>query len=311
MKEHAIVAHHDLDGVVSALLLWHWLGEGDAFFVAYPDLHSLLPRLVREYRRVWMVDLSPEGEEAWRAVRAFPGKVAMFDHHATACCDEAMALCEVDSSGQRCAAEVVADYLGRQGMSLPGPLKELVRYAHDRDLWLRRLPEADRFNDVVEELGAERVFALLREDLGRARAWTEEMQQAAQRARAKRERSLHLAQRTMVEEEGPQGWRLRAALCWGYVSDVAEALGGEKVAVLLWDVEDLARLQPSLHFRSQGQGWDLAQLAQRLGGGGHPQASGAPAGWEWLRDWMRASLHRLRPFLQGEPLPSLHPEERP
>jgi nanoRNase/pAp phosphatase (c-di-AMP/oligoRNAs hydrolase) len=82
---------------------------------------------------------------------------------------------------------------------------------------------------------------------------------------------------------------------------VAEALGGERVVVLLWDVEDLGRLQPSFHFRSRTPGLNLAHLAQRLGGGGHPQASGAPADWDWIREWMHRTAERLKAHLTSEP----------
>ena len=76
MVRHAILAHHDLDGLVCALLLRHWLGEVVVHFVAHADLPELLPHLLAEAERVWMVDLAPEGPAAWEAIRAAPGRAA-------------------------------------------------------------------------------------------------------------------------------------------------------------------------------------------------------------------------------------------
>ena len=85
-------------------------------------------------------------------------------------------------------------------------------------------------------------------------------------------KSLELANATMVDRPLGNGLRIRTACCMGYSSEVASKLyeGQSSTVIALFDLRSLG---VSLR-RSTDCDVDLSVLAHQFGGGGHPAAAG-------------------------------------
>lgn len=294
MKREAIFTHNDLDGLVSALLARLALPSADVFFCDYHVLADLVREHLGEYDSVWFTDLSLRDPDFFEALRAAGKDYYWFDHHASSQPQDFFEVCRIDASGQACGAEVLARYLVDQGFSLSHPLRTLVQYAHDQDLWIRALPEAQDFNDILGTLPVQELFRILEEDPYAVYRWTESMEAARAETQRRREQSLQLAEATMVCLELGPGQQLKMALCCGSSSEVGEALGDERTLVALWDLRDLERLKPKFHFRTKSPVLNAARIAEQLGGGGHPRASGAPADLAPLKVLTEALARRVK-----------------
>ena len=177
---------------------------------------------------------------------------------------------------------------------MPARLKQFekaVLLADDNDRWLHKRPESRKLALTVAALGGMRIYRELM-SVGSKLKYSPRMQEAYRTARRELAGSVALANRTRVERfmEGV-GIKIVAALCRGYTSEVAEALrqdgtpGDSMEAVfLLYNLDDgriSLRKTPNCEL-------DLARLAGRFGGGGHPAAAGfdLPEAGDHLQNYM-------------------------
>lgn len=300
MASSAVFTHNDLDGLTCALLARVALPRADVYFCDYDGLPGLLSRKAERYDTIWLTDLSLSDEAVFGTLRESGAEVYWFDHHVSSIEQPWMAECRIDRTGDLCAADVVRAYVEEQGHALPIPLQTLSDWAHDQDLWIRDIPEAERFNDILGTMSVQKLFDLLEADLGRVYQPTEAMECAAERTRQARAWSLKLAEATSAWSTLPSGHRLRACCCWGSTSEVGDALGADDVLVIMCDLRNLDRGQPKLSFRTQSETIAANRIAEAMGGGGHPKASGAPLGFDALIALSHELLSRVSQAVDQE-----------
>ncbi|NUP98864.1 MAG: hypothetical protein HUU35_03295 [Armatimonadetes bacterium] len=293
MGHRAVFTHNDLDGLVSAMLARVALPDAAIYFCDYNGLAGLVRSRLHRYDVIWFADLSMRDDPLFDELREAGVEVYWFDHHASSQPQPWMAECRIVTSGAACAADVVRDYVVEQGHEIPLPLQTLVDYAHDQDLWIRAIPEAQSFNDILGSMMVQDLFDELTDDLGRVYHWTERMQAACEETQAARQRSLELAEATSSYVDLPSGERVRAACCWGSVSEVGDSLGDANTLVVLLDLRLLERGVLKYSFRTQSETLAANVIAERLGGGGHPKASGAPLGSDILRTLTAAAARQI------------------
>ena len=277
MGQRAIFTHNDLDGLVSALVAQVAMPDADVYFCDYGGLAELVRQRFDRYDTIWLTDLSLRDQDFFDDLReADLDEVCWFDHHASSAPQAWMTECRIPTDGSQCAADVVRQYVEEQGHELPLPLQTLSDYAHDVDLWIRKLDASQDFNDILGTMPVQDLYDELQDDLGRVYHWTASMTAACEATQAARRRSRELAEATSVWLDLPSGEKLRACCCWGSVSEIGDELGDPHTLVILLDMRSLEKGQVKYSFRTQSETLPADRIAERLGGGGHPKASGAP-----------------------------------
>ncbi len=303
MAERVLFTHNDLDGLVCALLARQAMPDMAVFFCEYSSLATIVRGRLGRFDQYWFTDLSLRDDELFGELRATDAEVFWFDHHASSAGQDWMAECRIDVSGEQCAAEVLKGYLDEQGADVAVPLLTLLDYAHDQDLWRRQIPEAQDFNDILGHLTVQQLFDELSGDLGRVYQWTDAMRTACDATQAARRRSVELARVTSAEVALGDGLRVRACCCWGSVNEVAEELGDPQTLMALLDLRQLERGVLKYSLRTKSEAIAANRIAERLGGGGHPKASGAPLGADALRlltEQLGQRLAAVAADLEGE-----------
>ncbi len=147
------------------------------------------------------------------------------------------------------------------------PFAEL---ADDHDRWVHQVPGSADWALAVQTLGgleSYREIIRLREPI-----MSRKLKAALEMGRSAMDKSLEVANATLVDRKLANGLRLRSACCVGYSSEVAARLyeGQTQTIVALFDLRSLG---VSLR-RSADCSVDLSLLAQYFGGGGHAAAAG-------------------------------------
>lgn len=278
MSHRAIFTHNDLDGLACALVARVAMPGCNVYFCDYAGLPRVLAAKLARFDEVWLADMSIKaGDEAVELLRSADADVYYFDHHDSSLEQPWMARCLIDRSSTRCSAEVIRDFIvAERDCELPVALQTLVEWTHDQDLWVRAIPESQDLNDILGHMQVQELFDLLSADPNRLYHFTPRMREASQATQRQREWSHELAQQTSVWSDLPGGGRLRAACCWGSVSEVGDLLGDAETLVALLDLRNVERGHARFSFRTQSDTLASNKLAELLGGGGHPKASGAP-----------------------------------
>jgi oligoribonuclease NrnB/cAMP/cGMP phosphodiesterase (DHH superfamily) len=162
--------------------------------------------------------------------------------------------------------------------------QQFAAIADDHDRWIHKIPESADWALAVQTLGgmeSYREIIRMREPMLSRR-----LRLALENGRNAMDRSLQVAQATMVERPLGNGLRLRSACCVGYSSEVASKLyeGQQRTVIALFDLRSLG---VSLR-RSADCDVDLSELARNFGGGGHAAAAGFA-----VSDVKRAPAERL------------------
>ena len=235
-------------------------------------------------------------------------RIFWIDHHTIALeKDEkeirALGLTGWVASNRFSAARLLYDYLISAEAPLgkaPSSLKQfekVVLLADDNDRWLHQRRGSRELALTVAALGgtvAYRELLHLNADV----RYSPRMEEAHRAARRDLSDSVALAMRTRLEKTAADGVMIVAALCKGYTSEVAEALrqamtkhsvrNAPHAIFLLYNLEDQRislRKTPDCEV-------DLARLAGRFGGGGHPAASGfeLPEAQGYLQNYLADRL---------------------
>jgi oligoribonuclease NrnB/cAMP/cGMP phosphodiesterase (DHH superfamily) len=284
MSHRAIFTHNDLDALSCALLARLAMPGCDVYFCDYAGFPDLLRARLGRYEAIWIADISLRpGDPLLAAMQESDAEILWFDHHDSSSAQPWMAESRLDHTGRFCSGDLVAQYLSELGVEIPLAFQTLLEWTRDQDLWLRALPESQVFNDILGNLHVQELFDLLSADPSRVYHPTERMSAASAATEREREWSLELARRTSVWHDLPGGGRLRACCCWGSVSEVGDALGDPDTLVALLDLRSLERRHARFSFRTQSDTLAANRIAERLGGGGHAKASGAPLAIEELQ----------------------------
>lgn len=255
---------------------------------------------------LWITDISwtdPEVDTHLTELQKRGMRVYWVDHHRTAierfrsgAVRVAFTTAVLDES--YAASRLVYDYLRgtRSHVALPAGLERLVAMADDNDRWLHRIAESHALALAVNALNGQVAYEELLH-FAHSGEWSERLRAAHARACQDVARSVALATRTRVDRQLPgAGITLVTAICDGYPSEVAEQWNreAEKTVFAFFDL----RTQTVSFRRSPDCSVDLSQLAKRLGGGGHPAASGCEIP-SLLRRLAEALAEAVEPILAG------------
>jgi oligoribonuclease NrnB/cAMP/cGMP phosphodiesterase (DHH superfamily) len=235
---------------------------------------------------LWITDLSwtsPETAEHLNTLARDGTRVFWVDHHRTAVSRSNAPEFRVAFAGrvlseEYSAAKLTFNFLGQIARE-SGNNERWLNYesfapfaelADDHDRWLHRLAGSADWALAVQTLGgieSYREIVRLHEP-----TMSRKLKAALEIGRTAMDKSLEIANATLVERVLGNGLRVRSACCIGYSSEVASKLyqGQTRTVIALFDLRSLG---VSLR-RSADCAIDLSVLAQHFGGGGHPAAAG-------------------------------------
>jgi oligoribonuclease NrnB/cAMP/cGMP phosphodiesterase (DHH superfamily) len=271
-------------------------------------IQELKPRAGGRCDEIWITDLSWTSRETAEHLNALARdgtRVFWIDHHRTAVSRSNAPEFKVAFSGcvlseEYSAAKLTFNFLrqmARDGgdedhSSSYESFQPFVELADDHDRWIHHIPGSADWALAVQTLGgieSYREIVRLREPI-----MSRKLKAALEMGRNAMDKSLEVANATLVERPLGNGLRVRSACCIGYSSEVASRLyeGQNRTIIALFDLRSLG---VSLR-RSADCAVDLSELAQHFGGGGHPAAAGFA-----VEELKRAPAERLAKLL-GERL---------
>lgn len=286
-----IISHiADLDGVASAILAnfyFKTLYPGAQVNITFTSVNSgaenAIVSAIQDSSVIWITDISFSNSNFLSDLFRFnPDKaIYVFDHHASSQqAFQNISGCNVilDISGNKCATDLVYDYIKTRVDHIPTEYYDLVRYAHSIDLWIKDEPQGERLTEVVQILGAKKTFNILTQDISKVylKNFTPAMQLCNEISINNLSKSSSLAFNSVLEEKTDTLGVVKAAFCFGCASEVGSALvRGEKAWVGLIDMS-----RQELSFRTNNETVNLTgiganDIAEFLGGGGHPNAAGS------------------------------------
>jgi oligoribonuclease NrnB/cAMP/cGMP phosphodiesterase (DHH superfamily) len=249
-------------------------------------IQELKPQTGGRCDEIWITDLSwtsCETAEHLNALARNGTRIFWIDHHRTAVSRSNAPEFKVAFAGcvlseEYSAARLTFNFLRQmthdQGdkdhLSSFESFQPFVELADDHDRWIHRVPGSADWALAVQTLGgieSYREIIHLREPV-----MSRKLKAALEIGRSAMDKSLEVANTTLVERPLGNGLRVRSACCIGYSSEVASRLyeGQHRTIIALFDLRSLG---VSLR-RSADCEVDLSELAQHFGGGGHPAAAG-------------------------------------
>jgi oligoribonuclease NrnB/cAMP/cGMP phosphodiesterase (DHH superfamily) len=249
-------------------------------------IQELKPHQGGKRDEIWITDLSwtsLETAEHLNTLTRDGTRIYWVDHHRTAVSRAEAAEFNVAFAGrvlseEYSAAKLTFNFLGQLARD-NGDQESYFNYqnfapfaelADDHDRWIHRIAGSADWALAVQTLGgveSYREIIRLREPI-----MSRKLRAALETGRNALEKSLEIANATVVERLLDSGLRVRSACCIGYSSEVASKLyeGQAQTIIALFDLRSLG---VSLR-RSADCVVDLSVLAQHFGGGGHPAAAG-------------------------------------
>jgi oligoribonuclease NrnB/cAMP/cGMP phosphodiesterase (DHH superfamily) len=320
-RRSALVVSHGpfcLDGVTAAACVGRFYGESRVtpVFTHPSEVDQVLrdvTRQAKEPRDLWIADITwknKETEKLFKELIPQGWRIFWMDHHTIALEKseeeiKSLGLTGWVASNRFSAARLLYNYLISAGDLLgkaPSSLKrfkKVVLLADDNDRWVHNLRGSRELAMTVAALGgtaAYREFLRLDPDV----RYSPRMKEAFRTAHRELSDSVALAIRTRREKTTEAGLKIVTALCKGYTSEVAEAVGKTvanesgsdaiRAIFLLYNLDDQ---RISLR-ETPACGVDLARLAGRFGGGGHPAAAGfdLPEAQGYLQSYLAERLIR-------------------
>lgn len=264
---HVVWTHEGcLDGATAGLLAKKAWPEADIRYVEPAKVDDAIAGTFApgERGRLTLVDVAPSPEGLARLGDGV--ELRVIDHHETA-------LRIADHPGvtvdlNRCGSYLLWQELVSQGYPLAG-YERLVELVDDRDRWVKADPVADELALLYDTLG--RTWYHIRfasPPPERGTIWTREERAILANLRDRAQRRRNKILERAVELTDPDGLRVHAAMVTGDASDTGHLLAeGYDYALMLNPSTG------SISLRGTGK-VDLAALAERYGGGGHPNAAG-------------------------------------
>ena len=283
-----IVSHgpHCLDGAAAAASIARFY-EGSKVKAHFPSNKTVGDTIRRLHpakgEELWITDISWNDDATDEHLRKLIAKgviVHWIDHHKTAIERLERGGYQLDFTtkivrDEFSAAKLTYDHLAEiGGEDVPARFRAFAKMADiadDNDRWIHAIEGSRDLGLVLRALPAREgyeAFVAMDDDLGDTPA----MAEARTRVKQELKRNRNLANDTRVDQKLGD-MTLTAALCDGYSGEIADEWGQncKRTAFALIDVRSRAmsfRRSPDFDF-------DLSQLAEACGGGGHPAASGA------------------------------------
>ncbi|MDR3255389.1 MAG: phosphohydrolase [Synergistaceae bacterium] len=158
-----IISHTDLDGVAAAAVAWHvHCREGNPIrlsLTGYGEVDNLMLEAMKSGGRMMVLDLSPQYQTTVDEIdRFFSGDVPfLFDHHKSTF-EKYRNRPWIKADMACCGASVYWNWLF-DGNASPDallriePLREIVRVANDRDMWINEDPDGRLWQAMVTLCG--------------------------------------------------------------------------------------------------------------------------------------------------------------
>jgi len=240
---------------------------------------------------VLFADIAPP-PHAWRELAEQVEQLVVLDHHVSALdryrADPALAAA-VEGQGHRVLFDLARSgaVLAWQHLHADRPVPPLLAYVEDQDLWRWQLPSSREVNAAISShlrsfdtwgrLAATPVETLAAEGRPILRALRMEVDRALATAHPVRVAGLSLEAVNARLQRAEIGHELAERRAFGTPAGVAYRLTGRRVDVSLYSVGD----------------FDVARIAESLGGGGHRNAAGFSVTLEdWLAHYLSAPESR-------------------
>jgi len=306
-----VVSHgpNCLDGTAAAVVVarYHRNAQVLPRFSSNTAINDTLLRLPHAAdgteHEVWITDISwtdPVVDRHLQALVDAGTRVFWVDHHRTALeryrrGEVKVRFTDLVLSEAYAASRLTYEYLRarlqeeRRQNEWFAAVHHLVAMADDNDRWIHQVPGSRELGLVVSVLGPAAYGELLNIDSDVH--YTRRMQEAQRQLQDELQRTFEIAERSRVVHRVPEhSLSVVTAVCHGYPSEVADAWG-KSATDTVFALFDGRSLSVSLR-RSPDCAVDLSELAQRLGGGGHPAAAGCELQelQRWIAEWLAESV---------------------
>ncbi|MGE0682826.1 MAG: hypothetical protein AB7P69_18230 [Candidatus Binatia bacterium] len=293
-----IVSHgpYCLDGVAAAVAVARYRSGATIIphFSGNEHINEVLRSIGRDAApagsELWITDISwtaKETDEHLRHLAAQGVQIFWFDHHRTAlkryaAGDINVPFADHVVSEEFSAARLVYEHIEKQLAETKQQnawftdFCQAVAMADDNDRWIHAIPGSRELAWTIRTMGSDQESlsgyeALL--DIDAAVTYTPAMQAAYEKTEKEIQDSFALAEKSRFELSLPDTpYTLVTAVCDGHPSEIGDAWG-KKAKQTIFAFYDLHGEGVSLR-RSPDCQFDLSQLAQFFGGGGHAAAAG-------------------------------------
>ena len=274
-----LITHIDLDGVGCEIVARCFFSElTQIYHLDYDKVDSCtLEIMAQTSDNIIMTDVSVRPETAAEIASTYPGRLELFDHHKTTQLNLAnWDWVTVDTT--RSATRLLFDSLCQRypQISYPELLQQLVFHINDYDLWLHTSPDSQKYNDLLFLLGlrqfADTMLTRLRENVSLISADDQRYLNALTDSKQK-----YFSNR--VKTVLVDGNRI-LVVASRHISELSQYIRDITPVPAEWaavDYIDILNIESTSHsLRSYNPDFDVSELAQKHGGGGHPRAAGYP-----------------------------------
>ena len=273
-----IVAHNDLDGVVSAAFLrMRYPDENSLFFISYDRGRFEILRdiiLDKDERRFVLLDIAIRSEEipVLKQILSSTDYSLYVDHHKDSCYEQ-LSFSETVHDTTKAACELAFNLLGDNQKT--GLTRWWAEIGRDRDLAINEHLETGRALDFLARNNGRKLADYIL--AGKTPLEVIELErETIDRSTRMFIRAKLLYELTRYEEE-INGIRWVIGLTTGYATDISydilSSSTEDKVLIFLMP-KDYTRTGYRLIVSLRSNRLDISRIAKSLGGGGHPLAAG-------------------------------------
>jgi oligoribonuclease NrnB/cAMP/cGMP phosphodiesterase (DHH superfamily) len=288
-----LVTHTDLDGIGSEVVVRYFtsLPEANIQHCSYNNIDTTVRKLLETTTcEIVITDLSVTPETAAHIEKNYADRVMLYDHHKTAKTYlDAYKWAVVDIT--RSGTQIIFEVLCARHPHIPvlTGLTKFVFHVNDHDLWQHVSPDSSRINDMLFLLGRELFAQIMLDRISHEQPLIAEVDryylQGLQRTKQK-----YFAER--VKRAVPVANRL-VLVASLYLSELCQYIRNISPPPAQWQnvaYIDILNFDAGAHtLRSYKPDFDVSEIAQAHGGGGHHDAAGYPIqvvnDSEWLRLW--------------------------
>lgn len=259
-----LITHDDLDGIGCAVLALVVNPETKVYICSYDNVNNTVSDILAEDDELFITDLSINQEIAEKLNER--GRVTLLDHHQTATWLNQYSWAKVVNNC--CGTALLYDHLTSNGADLKS-YADFVSLVHDHDMWIHDDPKSRQLNRLLQILGTHRFvsrfFTQPQVDFTQTEQFLLEMEE---------EKIQDYCNSTAVYQLlDMHDNRFIFACAERYVSELAEYLLNNYSDYKYVMIANLNTINPKISLRSRGD-FDVAEMAQKYGGGGHKASAG-------------------------------------
>lgn len=261
------ISHNDLDGIGCTVLTKAAFGSVDVIHTTHNHIDQVVLDNYENYQRVIISDIVPSGKVL--SIVCAETECTVVDHHATT--EQYVGeVHEVVYDNTVCATKLTYQWLTGLGYDL-GKYEYMVELINDYDLWILKHEDSLRMNFLLNVVGINRMFDLLRERP--FDGFTDLENGIIQTESERMETYLQGAMDTVQFATDPDGVRFAIMFAERYSSEIGNRVLVENPSCSYVVIINMSRGRASLRSTSE---MSILHIAKRNGGGGHPQAAGFP-----------------------------------